>query len=144
MAERLNLLFEAPPRSVPLLFWNRLRWVRHVARASFVAGLILLVVVSIHALRVATIPGADDFLWMIPWYLLLFVLGVWLGVRLVRRRLNHYVALHSFEVCTTCGYPLSGLRSSGCCPECGKPYEIDRIVSSWRQWTAGRKTTGQE
>ena len=143
MAERLNLLFETPPRSVPLLFWNRLRWVRQVARASFVAGVILLVAVSVHALRVAATPGVDDFLWLIPWYLLVFVLGLWLCVRVVRRRLNRYVAMHRFEVCTTCGYPLSGLGSSGCCPECGETYEINEVVNVWQYWaTGGRSRRG--
>ena len=142
MGQRLNLLFERPPPSVPLLFWNRLRWLRWVTRVSCAVGIVVLIAVGMHALRPAVMSRGNDLLWVLPCYGFIAVLMQWSWLRIVRRRLSRYVTMNRFEVCTQCGYPLRGLRSVGSCPECGRSYHIDEVVRCWRDWMAGDRCVG--
>lgn len=42
-----------------------------------------------------------------------------------------------FQLCTHCGYDMRNVRE-GTCPECGKPYNRENAVSSWRAWCTDR------
>lgn len=48
----------------------------------------------------------------------------------VRRRL----AACGDCLCGHCAHCLMGLSPKGCCPECGKPYEIDPLRNFWSRW----------
>ncbi len=50
----------------------------------------------------------------------------------LRRRLRKALG----RLCLQCAYDLSGLGESGCCPECGRPFEVKADRARWRSFIA--------
>ncbi len=57
-----------------------------------------------------------------------FFLG-WTGYRV--NRIRWRVKRENYLLCIKCLYPLKGLDSSGKCPECGTPYNLETLKSEW-------------
>ena len=93
--------------------------------AIFAGGLALLYVIS----GWLGILGLPDWLAIIGLFPLM-----WLTQHLVIRGITRQVQElehEDFFVCTTCGYKLHGLSSSGRCPECGEPYAHAELRRRW-------------
>ncbi|MBX3315297.1 MAG: hypothetical protein KF902_00380 [Phycisphaeraceae bacterium] len=58
-------------------------------------------------------------------------LGMWLKERYQNRLVT---AWHKSagRLCPFCAYDVSALSSAGTCPECGKPFDIERDIPLWR------------
>ena len=60
---------------------------------------------------------------------LLFIAIYWrvATIRSLVRKSNH-------ELCTRCGYSLSGLPERHNCPECGEAYDLEYVRRCWKSW----------
>lgn len=60
------------------------------------------------------------------------------AVSMGMRRLKRVFAASGGRVCTSCVHDLQGLGESGSCPECGRPFEIERDRRAWAQAGVGK------
>ncbi|MCH2133646.1 MAG: hypothetical protein MK116_07840 [Phycisphaerales bacterium] len=72
--------------------------------------------------------GNRIYILFLPILLDALILG-WLVLRyfrLVRRAREN-----DFRLCLHCAYVLAGLPDDGTCPECGKPYRLEKSRQTW-------------
>ncbi len=88
-----------------------------------------------------TPPGQNLLKAIPPWIVIAFdacvfgalILGLFLALWLADR-FQSRLASASYRLCVRCHYDLVGLEPIGRCPECGTPYEIDRVPAMWHEW----------
>jgi hypothetical protein len=53
--------------------------------------------------------------------------------RRATRRAFAQVAAADYRLCLHCRYPLTGLDDERACPECGRPFTAEALISGWRR-----------
>jgi len=57
---------------------------------------------------------------------IVFVFVIW------SRRLHHRAIEQHGAICWECGYTLGGLGDEGCCPECGRAFNLADLRRRWK------------
>lgn len=60
------------------------------------------------------------------------------AVSMGMRRMKRAYAASEGRLCTGCTHNLQDLGESGACPECGRPFEIERDRRAWKQAGIGQ------
>jgi hypothetical protein len=50
----------------------------------------------------------------------------------IRARIEQTITNHDYQLCLWCRHPLGGLSDRGCCPECGRGFEIGNTQLLYR------------
>lgn len=61
--------------------------------------------------------------------LFISIFGIWYG----QSRIQRAVASSNGRACLHCVHDLSGMGTSGKCPECGKTFELDQTLRGWNR-----------
>lgn len=62
----------------------------------------------------------------------LYLLYMWGGTKIVKRRFEKRLRRADYLLCPECGYNLCGTASPSRCPECGRAYDRDEVVTLWK------------
>jgi predicted RNA-binding Zn-ribbon protein involved in translation (DUF1610 family) len=123
----MQILLNRRPQFVPTAYWRRLKWLQFSALLYAIAWLAY----GVFAFGLIW-SRAATLIFLILWGVFMFVLD--LGPRLVDRRLRKDVLANHFQICTHCGYTLSGLPTKHRCPECGVEYDSSQLREQWEEW----------
>lgn len=125
-------------KDVPPGMWSKLapfQTAQHACIVLVIGLFVLHLLAGLEVFHIARIPSAIRAYtghWLMPTFLLLMLALSIIRILAVRRFRDRLLA-HNFEICTECGYSLSGLPARHECPECGKTYDIADTRVAWRR-----------
>ena len=132
----------APPGTPPA-YWASAARLRVALRAIVLLNtLIALVIIGALLLWLGTrrcplvfqlAESYSGYLLLGLWIIFSVTMLYWLP-RAHKARQRRFIQRHSYEVCTQCGYVLSGLPSVHECPECGTSYDVQDVRHRWIAW----------
>jgi len=125
-----QMLLGNKPDALPMAVWRRLMRMRYLAFLYFLAWLAYVVFLLAEGHN-----RSVGLLVLVLWGMSMF--GFDVLVRWNQNRMRTSVLECGFRMCTHCGYRLTGLPASHCCPECGTEYTTQDLEEEWRAWLSG-------